>query len=228
MVLINCKRCNKETNVKNLCFKYCSEKCKKETRLERARQWKINNSEKNKKIIQEWRTNNKEHIYNYNKHYVKNNIETHRIKRNAYQKKKREEDFNFKISCNQRNRLKKFYNGENKTNKYIGCSYNFLIEWFQYLKPELDKNNYGGFSGWQIDHVVPCSLFNFECENKEENYKQCFHWTNLQPLRQKINAGKKNKLTKEEIEWFENKLYTFVKQKKLIIPKYNRLKYVNS
>ena len=32
---------------------------------------------------------------------------------------------------------------------------------------------------WEIDHIIPCSKFNL---TEEKQQKECFHYTNLQPL----------------------------------------------
>ena len=49
--------------------------------------------------------------------------------------------------------------------------------------------NYG--SGWQVDHIIPCSVFNLESEGHQ---KKCFHYSNLQPLWAKDNMSKGNKV----------------------------------
>ena len=46
------------------------------------------------------------------------------------------------------------------------------------LKNILACENYGTF-GWHIDHIRPCSSFDL---TDLEQQKQCFHYTNLQPL----------------------------------------------
>lgn len=52
--------------------------------------------------------------------------------------------------------------------------------------------NYGE---WEIDHIVPCAMFDL---TKGEHQKRCFHFTNLQPLWQPVNASKGAKLFNEE------------------------------
>lgn len=66
----------------------------------------------------------------------------------------------------------------NKTLELLGCS---IKEFKQYLehqfKSEMNWGNHGGV--WEIDHIQPCSSFNLLNEDEQ---KQCFHYTNMQPL----------------------------------------------
>ena len=43
---------------------------------------------------------------------------------------------------------------------------------------------------WEIDHIKPCASFNL---SNFEQQKQCFHYTNLQPLTIFENRSKKDK-----------------------------------
>jgi hypothetical protein len=47
--------------------------------------------------------------------------------------------------------------------------------------------NYGK---WHIDHIIPCSSFNLSLPEEQRN---CFHYSNLQPLWAKDNIFKANK-----------------------------------
>lgn len=55
------------------------------------------------------------------------------------------------------------------------------------FKPGMSWENYG-FYGWHIDHVRPCA--SFEIHQK----KECFHFTNLQPLWAEENLSKSDKI----------------------------------
>ena len=46
-------------------------------------------------------------------------------------------------------------------------------------------------TGWHIDHIMPCSNFDL---SKPEQQKECFHYTNLQPLWYDENIRKSNKV----------------------------------
>ena len=61
----------------------------------------------------------------------------------------------------------------------IGCS---ILELKQYLELKFKKgmtwDNYS-FYGWHVDHIKPCASFDL---TDIEQQKECFHYTNLQPL----------------------------------------------
>jgi 5-methylcytosine-specific restriction endonuclease McrA len=50
-------------------------------------------------------------------------------------------------------------------------------------------DNYGTY--WHIDHIIPCSNFDFSDPIQQ---KECFNYTNLQPLEAKANIKKSNKM----------------------------------
>lgn len=61
----------------------------------------------------------------------------------------------------------------------IGCSSEQLkIHLQAQFKPGMAWNNYG-IKGWHVDHIRPCASFDL---TDPEQQKQCFHYTNLQPL----------------------------------------------
>jgi hypothetical protein len=64
-----------------------------------------------------------------------------------------------------------------KTEELIGCD-------VESLKLYLERQFNGGMSWdnhreWHIDHIIPCASFDL---TDPEQQKQCFHYTNLQPL----------------------------------------------
>jgi len=52
-------------------------------------------------------------------------------------------------------------------------------------------SNYGGRTGWQIDHIIPCAKFDLT-DVKEQ--QKCFHYLNLRPLWGKDNQNKAAKI----------------------------------
>jgi hypothetical protein len=73
-----------------------------------------------------------------------------------------------------------------KTMVLCGCSIADLMEHLQsQFKEGMHWNNYGK---WHIDHIRPCASFDL---TDPEQQRQCFHYTNLQPLwaRENIQKG---------------------------------------
>lgn len=52
------------------------------------------------------------------------------------------------------------------------------------------QNRGRGHDKWHIDHVRPCASFDL---TDPEQQKQCFHWSNMQPLWQTDNLRKGSK-----------------------------------
>ncbi len=66
----------------------------------------------------------------------------------------------------------------NRTLEYVGCNIEFLMEYLSNrFLPEMSWRNHGTI--WEIDHIKPCA--SFDLTNLEQQ-KECFHYTNLQPL----------------------------------------------
>jgi Prasinovirus endonuclease VII len=82
-----------------------------------------------------------------------------------------------------------------RAEQLIGCSMEEFKRHLESLfKPGMAWNNHGR-TGWQIDHIRPCSSFNLL--DREELMK-CFHYTNLQPLwgKENMSKGTKNMATR--------------------------------
>ena len=66
----------------------------------------------------------------------------------------------------------------NKTMALLGCTIPFLKDYLEgRFLPTMTWENYGSL--WHIDHIKPCSSFDL---TDVEQQKECFHYTNLQPL----------------------------------------------
>lgn len=117
---------------------------------------------------------------------------------NANNKKRREEDVQFKLRGNiTRNTTAAIKNHfkSGKTIELLGCSIEHLKIYIESLwQPGMTWNNWGRMNGdgrsmWQIDHIIPCSAFDL---SKPEEQRKCFHWSNLQPLWAIDNIKKSN------------------------------------
>ena len=73
-----------------------------------------------------------------------------------------------------------------RTLDLLGCSHEHFRK---HIEERFDENmsweNYGTY--WHIDHIRPCASFDLHDENQQ---RQCFHYTNLQPLEAKANMSK--------------------------------------
>lgn len=84
---------------------------------------------------------------------------------------------------------------ESKYTKLFGCSCQELREHFKSLfTTGMAWSTYAGETGWRIDHVVP--KVHFDCTIPLER-KECWHYTNLQPLWIEDNKNKRADLTWE-------------------------------
>jgi len=113
-----------------------------------------------------------------------------------YRKRRRHKDINYHIEMNLRSRIYNAFKRNTKTIstfQLLGCS---ILELKGYLETLFESwmtwNNYGK-GGWVIDHIIPCSSFDL---TDEEQQRKCFHYTNLQPMGERENLIKKNKIIK--------------------------------
>lgn len=128
-----------------------------------------------KDCLAKWRKDNREKI---NKNFIQ------------YEKNRKLTDPEFKIMKTLRSRVgtalkTQNSNKNNKTIDLLGCSVSFLKEYLEAnFKDGMSWDNHGQ---WHIDHIKPCASFNLL---QEEEQKNCFHYTNLQPLWAAENLSK--------------------------------------
>jgi hypothetical protein len=97
------------------------------------------------------------------------------------QKQRYQSDPDFRLINSIRSRINhaiKEHTKSASSKELIGIDIN---EYKQYIesqfKPEMNWENHGII--WEIDHIVPCSSFDL---SNPKQQKQCFHYTNTQPL----------------------------------------------
>ena len=116
------------------------------------------------------------------KEYFKQYRIKNRKKRTEYQRNLLRKNPNYNISSKLRHRLSEALKSQNirKTNKaleLLGCSIEKFKEHLQsQFKTGMNWENYGK---WHIDHIKPCAKI--DLKNMEQQ-KQCFHYSNMQPL----------------------------------------------
>lgn len=113
----------------------------------------------------------------------------------SWARKNRHTDPSFKLAYRLRNRLRSAIlldRGAKKTAatvELLGCS---IAEFRVYLEERfwlgMTWENYGWGPGkWNIDHIRPCASFYLV---DPEQQRECFHWSNLQPLWSEDNMAK--------------------------------------
>jgi len=193
-----CTKCDKRKKLtrfyKNRYFKdgynYWCKICCKEYRLNNKKELKIYDKkyrEKNKKIKQKyqknWLKNHKKQQQTYQKKH--RNIPKIKIQRKKYYQKyikqylsKIENKIVHTIRIRINNALKRM-SKNTSTIKLLDCSIQELKKHLQnQFKKGMTWKNYGLY-GWHIDHIKPCA--SFDLSNFKEQ-RECFHYTNLQPL----------------------------------------------
>lgn len=216
-----CARCEEERECpygKN----YCRE-CQKLF----CKEYKAKNKEKIAEYNKKYKAEHKEETKEYNHNYNKENRDKIKERQREQHKERRMIDYNYKRSGALRNKLLKFFKGEIKhTPKIFGCKRELLLKWFEFnFKKDMTIENHG--TVWSIDHVLPCSKFNFEEDFEEE---KCFNWSNLRPLYIKDNLSRQNNVLENEIIEHESLIKTFLetnKNEKIHLLKYDKLSYIS-
>jgi hypothetical protein len=161
----------------------------------------------------------KEQIKQYHKDRYQNNKEKFRAQAAAYFQKnkerykekvkevwrprelernkiKRQTDLHYQMKIRLSDRISKAFKNVKaskhfKTKELLGCT---VQEAKAYIEskwlPGMSWDNYGIY-GWHIDHIKPVSSFDLTDSDQQ---RQCFHYTNLQPLWAKDNLIKNARL----------------------------------
>lgn len=188
-VRADCKDCNKNSYGET---KKRYEASRAAAKIEYLKLYRANNSEKLKEKRKQYVKKNKEKIREYYKVYHVVNADKMKVYRDksyslnkskkfAREKIRRSTDIDYRLTCALRSRLNKVVTHgykSAKTLELLGCSVEYLK---QHLENKFDGvmswDNYGSY--WHIDHIRPCASFDLK---DEEQQKQCFHYSNLQPL----------------------------------------------
>lgn len=158
--------------------------------------YRENNKEKIKNIQREYVKNNKEKIKEYTKNHRDDNREKYRKTWRTYVKNRRDNDIKFKLLMNMRHRIYLALKGNSKSDhtlNLIGCTVEEL--WIHLENKFDDKMTRENYGEWHIDHIKPCSLFNFDNELEQ---RKCFNYRNLQPMHRIENIFKNNKYDYDE------------------------------
>jgi hypothetical protein len=171
-----CKVCKNEYTILN------NKKLGKEYFVQTTKKWINKNKNKVSEYNRQKYDNNKEYwLSEDRKLYYKEWRNNNKDKLAKYNKNKYNTDINFKLSSILRYRLYSALKLNVKIKsaiKLIDCSIESFKQYIELkFKPEMNWDNHGDI--WEIDHIIPCSSFDLTDLNQQ---KQCFHYTNMQPL----------------------------------------------
>jgi len=191
-----------------------------EDNIEKIKENKKKYYEDNSEKIKNYQKNNAEKIKENQKKYKEENPD--KVKENKkkyYEKNKCEHDKGHgkcKI-CNiqlylinlQRFHLRKCLKNSNikKTKpsiEYLDCSVEYFVEYFQKKMNNWNETNEVkmNWDNIHIDHIKPINAFNLDDENE---FLDCCHYTNMQPLLIKDNLSKNCKWSDEnDLYWCNN------------------------
>jgi hypothetical protein len=184
-------------NKKGELFKTC-DKCREKNRKyssenkDKKKTYEKNNKEHIKERKKLYEKNNKEHIKERKKIYNDNNKD----QRNKYQKNRLDTDVNHRVLKNLRVRLYKAVKNNVKsasTKELLGCTSDELKIHLE--NKFTDGMNWDNYGEWHIDHILPCCSFDMSSSDKQ---KECFHFSNLQPLWAIDNLIKGGRILLEE------------------------------
>lgn len=173
----------------------CQKICKRRNYLlniEKEKQYskEYNKSDKAKEYRKKRYLEDREKLLEINR--VLRRTPSARIKADLSRKKLTNNKPSFKIARNFTGKLRLFVKGKCDTDymrSMVGCSRNELIAYItSKFTNGMSWDNYG-YYGWHLDHIKPYSSFDL---TKEEERRECFHYTNIQPLWQKDNISKGN------------------------------------
>lgn len=178
--------------------------------LASVRSWQIRNPEKVREIdrkrqircrerrlqqIKERRRKNPEQARAIQQRYKEKNPEKFRELRRLSQARMLKNNIGYKLKSALRKRLvsaiqrKRIKKKGCSISAALGCSIeNFKIYLESRWEPGMSWDNYGKGKGkWQIDHEIPCAIFDL---SKPNHVRRCFHFSNLQPMWSHENNAK--------------------------------------
>jgi len=169
-----------------------------ERRKKTLKAWRQKNRDKLVAYQKEWRLAHPEDSLAHKRTYTANHLQSVRRANRDYLRYKLSTDLEFRILRNCRSRVayavrSQFSSKSAKTMELIDCTITDLKLRLEALFQEgMSWGNYGfGAGKWNIDHVRPCSSFDM---SDPEMQRQCFHYSNLQPLWHKDNLAKSDRL----------------------------------
>lgn len=191
----------------------------KEEAISKMRQRYHNNIDEEKKQRKIWRKENPDRVKAWNQKAYKKNQEKilsqkkvyaklNKDKINAYKRNRYQNNFGYRMEMTNRLRLREVLKGKTKdvsSKECVGCTVDYLQAWIRFqFYDGMTTNNHGEY--WHLDHVKPCESFDL---TKTDQLKECFHWSNIQPLRWDKNIKKSDKIDPRMIILQQLKAHVF-------------------
>lgn len=137
----------------------------------------------------EWRQRNLKSLAEYAKEYKNRpDVKERRRKRD---KARIRENPQYALTRRLRTRLNRALRGQSRTAptlELLGCDLPFLIK---HIESQFQKGmTWENRHRWHVDHIRPCASFDMSDPAQQ---RQCFHYTNLQPLWAIDNSRKHSK-----------------------------------
>jgi len=155
----------------------------------RAKKYRKKYADKRRAYNKEYQEHNRDKIRAQKKIYMQRPEVKERY--NKRQRQRRGCDVNFRLRQNLSQRLYYALKGKTKSKKtleLLGCSVEQLKRHLEkQFKPGMTWENKGK---WDVDHILPCASFDLSDPYQQ---KQCFHYSNLQPLWSSDNRSKGDK-----------------------------------
>ena len=169
----------------------------KERILKQQREYKIKNKDKCDEKRKEWSRKNrliknaKNRIYMQSYNKTDKAVELRKKRLKIYR-----QNISYKLKKNLSGRVRMALvqgqvRKETSTSKLLGCNIDNLKKHLESKFQDGMTWDNMGRGGWHIDHIIPCALFDL---SKLSHQKVCFNWQNLQPLWEKDNCTKGDKL----------------------------------
>lgn len=147
------------------------------------------NREKCLRADRAYYASNREQRLANNRDYVEKNRSAVNRQKAAYAKNRRRSDPTFRLLQYSRTRVYLAVKGVKKsarTGQLLGCTISELRAHLESkFRPGMTWENYGPV--WHVDHVRPCASFDLLDPAQQ---RECFHYTNLQPLFAEENLRK--------------------------------------
>lgn len=194
-----CTKCQVEFELSSEFFHKCSSRkdglsswCKPCSLNQKADYYNKNKTIVKEKSKKRYKKNRCEILKQKKEYESRAEVQKQRRKsKNKYYHNKLKYNPHNRIKTNLSRRLRDFFDKSGcSVLDFIGCSIDDLkLHLEKQFVDGMSWENYGRY-GWHVDHIRPCCSFDL---TDSEQQKECFHYSNLQPLWAKDNLSKGGK-----------------------------------